>query len=147
MEGKTLEMWPRYSLTLADVLSTPRPRPIVRCMYQTLNLALHCGPRMDPVRPLAQPLHLHELVIIVHERDGPEPREEEYHTTSGWAYRRIASNMGSLCHTGLLAGLVDKVRVTSGTKEIEPHLATENGGVPALWGRYGFEWGLETWER
>ena len=114
----------------------------MRFMYQTLNLVLHCGPRMNPSRPLAQPLHLRELVVNVHKR--AERADDEF-PGSWFPYGEVDRYLAALCGTGLLAGLVDKVRITNGTGELVPTLRTESGGVPAYWDRYGFEWGLDVW--
>ncbi|KAK0338254.1 hypothetical protein LTR02_005968 [Friedmanniomyces endolithicus] len=123
------------------------PRNIVRSMYQTLNLFLHCGPRLDPTKPLPSGhVHLRELVVNVRMRG----EIRQYFSMSGEpvkfsrsAYTLIRDMiLRPLCYTGLLVGYVDRAVISDGKEESEMPLKAERGGVPEHWHRYGFEWGV-----
>ncbi|KAK1067176.1 hypothetical protein LTR33_011410 [Friedmanniomyces endolithicus] len=123
------------------------PRNIVRSMYQTLNLFLHCGPRLDPTNPLLLGhVHLRELVVNVRMRG----EIRQYFSMSGEpikfsrsAYTLIRDMiLRPLCYTGLLVGYVDRAAISDGKEESVMPMRTERGGVPEHWDRYGFEWGV-----
>ncbi|KAK4891727.1 hypothetical protein LTR27_009735 [Elasticomyces elasticus] len=123
------------------------PLNLVRSMYQTLNLFLHCGPRLNPEKPLQDGhLHLRELVIHMHLRqganyftyaDGSTGRSDAYTEMCG----RICT---FLRHMGVLSYSFERVRITDGKEEggflvdssqpfsvVSDHLKS-----------YGFGWGV-----
>ena len=120
------------------------PRPIERDLYQTLNLLLHCGPRMDPGHPLPRAMKLEELIICVIYVEDPDD-DEEMRTHVRDTFSEIYHAVETLQQTGLLWGLVDAVEVHDRGLNLPRVIVhrSEAPSVPAHWDRYGFEWGIE----
>ncbi|KAK5739158.1 hypothetical protein LTR17_005459 [Elasticomyces elasticus] len=121
---------------------------VVSSMYQTLNLFLHCGPGLNPDKPLRDGhLRLRELVIHMYQRAGTDYyTRPDGSTQYSDAYRVLRGNLFRiLCRTGILSGYIEQVRITEGSAEatfvIDPDLV-HDGNVSDLWKRCGFEWGL-----
>lgn len=134
------------------------PMPVVRELYQTLNLFLHCGPKFDVARPLPQPLKLEKLVVVTCiEKDENRGRSEEHRAF--WREQMLGEIEGLVCtleRTGLLQGLVERVCLCADEGEgKEPKLLEEilvrdlgeEGKVPDYWKGYGFQWGFETYSK
>lgn len=126
------------------------PRGVVRSLYQTLNLFLHCGPRLDANNPLAAPVHLEELVVEV-EDPAKVSADVENEEDCDWVLKHlrrssklIAGYLTRLADTGLLFGYVDRLRVVGCDGAVSEIAIREVRGarVPAFWDGYGFEWGV-----
>ncbi|KAI0547720.1 hypothetical protein F4679DRAFT_553159 [Xylaria curta] len=112
------------------------PMPIVRQLYQTLNLLLHNGPILSRASPLQQPLKLKDLdVHVVVTSNGIPDASIPADTGIKWC-------LVTLNNVGLLKGYIDHVHIDNddGHTELEIE-AVDNAGVPNSWDRYGFEWG------
>jgi len=132
------------------------PMGIVRSLYQTFNLFLHCGPNFNATRPLPARIRLQELVVVmaVAERKNRQDGEE-----MSWShpYRSMKSILWTLEGTGLLSGYVEKLRIVGEGDRVQDKLVVRQGGVvqdelvvqqgvvgrvPQRWAGYGFQWGL-----
>ncbi|KAI0973079.1 hypothetical protein F4678DRAFT_427900 [Xylaria arbuscula] len=114
------------------------PMPILRQLYQTLNLMLHNGPILSRASLLQHPLKLKNLVIhaaVTSDNSSDALSTDQRETEIKWRLK-------TLKEAGLLHGYVDQVHFTDEVDHadiaIEP---VENAGVPNDWDRYGFEWG------
>lgn len=135
--------------------------PIVRELYQTLNRFLHCGPMLDARTPLAQPLKLDRLVVVVETaKDYGDEMVQEMDAAQAQAYwagrgedalRYVSGYVRELESTGLLDGFVGNVEVLgssdlSATAKDEDRIWVRSrekpGIVPSDWDEYGFEWGF-----
>ncbi|RWA11931.1 hypothetical protein EKO27_g3174 [Xylaria grammica] len=114
------------------------PMPIVRQLYQTLNLLLHNGPILNRSHPLQLPPRLKKLEI--HTAFKPYRNSGEAATTT--MTTGIKHLLKRLRSVGLLHGYVDHVHINDENGHTELKIdAVDNGGVPSLWDREGFEWG------
>jgi len=128
------------------------PMPVVRSLYQLLNLFLHCGPRLDATLVLQKPVCLLELVIEVKEArkvlghldEGYTVYDEDFvRTKPSEIYEQIVSFLWQFEETGLLFEYVERLRVVGSGAASERQVRQMDGaGVPALWEGYGFEWGV-----
>ncbi|KAI1311712.1 hypothetical protein F5Y03DRAFT_342067 [Xylaria venustula] len=114
------------------------PLPILRQLYQTLNLTLHNGPVLSRASPLQHPLKLKNLVIhaaVTSDNSSEALNTRDRSTGIKWC-------LETLKEAGLLRGYVDQIHFTDEVDHadivIEP---IKNAGVPDSWDRYGFEWG------
>ncbi|KAI1742791.1 hypothetical protein F4680DRAFT_411751 [Xylaria scruposa] len=112
------------------------PRPVVRQLYQTLNLLLHNGPILSRASPLQQPLKLKNLdVHLIVTSDGVPDAPIPADTGLKWC-------LVTLKNVGLLKGYIDHVNIDNEDGHTELAIeAVDNAGVPNSWDRYGFEWG------
>ncbi|KAI0190641.1 hypothetical protein EV127DRAFT_78125 [Xylaria flabelliformis] len=123
---------PRRIRTIGD----GGPMPIVRELYQTLNLLLHNGPILSRTTPLQQPLKLKNLDVNVTVTSDSIP------DTPNPADNGIKWCLKTLKNVGLLQGYVDHVHINDEDGHTDLAIeAVDNAGVPALWDRNGFEWG------
>ncbi|KAI8946139.1 hypothetical protein F4801DRAFT_583680 [Xylaria longipes] len=111
------------------------PLPILRQLYQTLNLLLHNGPILSRASPLQHPLKFKNLdvnfTVTSDGIPGALPRETS-----------IKCHLVTLKGVGLLRGYVDYVRINDENGHTELAIdAVDNAGVPTSWDGYGFEWG------
>ncbi|TRX90607.1 hypothetical protein FHL15_008580 [Xylaria flabelliformis] len=112
------------------------PTPIVRQLYQTLNLLLHNGPILSRAAPLQQPLKLKNLDVHVTVTSDGIP------DTPSPADNGIKWCLKTLKNVGLLQGYVDRVHIHDENGHTDLAIeAVDNAGVPASWDRNGFEWG------
>ncbi|KAK5706119.1 hypothetical protein LTR97_001105 [Elasticomyces elasticus] len=124
------------------------PLNIVRSMYQTLNLFLHCGPRLNPEKPLQDGhLHLRELVIHMHLRQGAlRSTRADGSTARRDAYTEMCGRISLILrHMGVLSGSFERVRITDGEEEYEFLIDSSrpfDGVVSDHLKRYGFDWGV-----
>nr|POE47048.1 hypothetical protein CFP56_00380 [Quercus suber] len=132
------------------------PRGIVRSLYQTLNLFLHCGPMLQKGHPLKKHISLKELILrmdVSHHccqkddlngTDGfvPPCARLPYPVSMHPDYIQQLANQ--LCNTGLLSGYVYRLTI-HGTRGSSNLLATQIAKpcVPERWDGYGFEWGVD----
>ncbi|KAI1328744.1 hypothetical protein F5Y16DRAFT_368576 [Xylariaceae sp. FL0255] len=117
------------------------PMPVVRQLYQTLNLLLHNGPLLNRKSPLKQHLKLEALTVNVsapmHHTDDPERR-----ILWSTAYGGVTMLVQRIETTGLLYDYIDKLCILQGDEHQERQIQeVENARAPAHWDRYGFEWG------
>ncbi|KAI0471370.1 hypothetical protein F4859DRAFT_485438 [Xylaria cf. heliscus] len=118
------------------------PMPILRQLYQTLNLLLHNGPILSRASPLQHPLKLKNLDINATATSGGTPDTPQADHGLNPPETGIGCRLVTLKDTGLLQGYVDLVRINDGKGYAEiPIEAVEDAGVPGFWDRYGFEWG------
>lgn len=135
--------------------------PVVRQLYQTLNLVLHNGPVLSRASPLPHALKLKRMVMHVTAVRAGGPNDSADLTPPSTAQSDSSSSdlescvgvlISHLKRIGVLWGYIDHVQVIDGKGQqdfvIEP---VDNAGVPADWDRYGFEWGSNnsasvTWE-
>ncbi|KAI0448770.1 hypothetical protein F5B21DRAFT_496492 [Xylaria acuta] len=118
------------------------PMPILRQLYQTLNLMLHNGPILSRASPLEHPLKLKNLNVHVTAVSGSIP--DPPHTDDGFKPpdTGIKCRLVTLKDVGLLQGYVDHVHISDERGHTELAIeAVDNTGVPTFWDRYGFEWG------
>lgn len=111
--------------------------PIVRQLYQTLNLLLHNGPVLSRASPLRHPLKLKNLDIraVVTSDDGSKPRRSNISWNLKWILQ-------ALRNSGLLQGYVGYVHIIDEDGHTELAIeAVDKAGVPTSWDGYGFEWG------
>lgn len=124
------------------------PSAAPRSLYQLLNLFIHCGPRLDPIRPLEQHIRLDEMQIYLLVLDsGLGPRSWVGINLGG----SVALQITKIMDRGILHGSVDKVYFRSsmpidrrGRKELErsSEKCHEAAIIPHRWKGYGFEWGV-----
>lgn len=131
------------------------PHPIVRELFQTLNVLLHCGPRMDIKRELPEPMHIDKLAIIPVLPDLIPGTHPSYRKTNFYRRHRISDQLrdfaSNVCQQGIVYGLVDRFEVMMGKKAFEPGtniwgMDVEDLGdweMPGHWHGYGFEWGMD----
>ncbi|KAI1361764.1 hypothetical protein F5Y08DRAFT_290330 [Xylaria arbuscula] len=117
------------------------PMPILRQLYQTLNLMLHNGPMLNRSSPLRKPLKLKKLEIhtafMPDSIDSDEPRTEHL-------VARIKPLLERLLVVGLLHGYIDQVYIDDEYGHTEfTMMSVDGAAVPTFWDRYGFEWGLD----
>lgn len=121
------------------------PTPILRQLYQTLNLILHHGPIFSRNYPLKQHLSLKSLVfhVATRRRSDKLAHANAVDMVPDKHFSTICGFVQRLASTGLLSGCVDRVILTNGSSRKVDILIrqVENTAVPAFWDRYGFEWG------
>ncbi|SMR48634.1 unnamed protein product [Zymoseptoria tritici ST99CH_1E4] len=133
------------------------PSRLTTALFQTLNLLIHCGPRLDFGRVLPEPMRIHELKIEMARKGGVRPARGEGGEVNPWEKRAtdpemmlyaFGSLVGMYVRTGVWKGVVDKVRMRGGGKTLswDPE-DVEGEGIPPEWKGYGFEWGLEAYQR
>lgn len=134
------------------------PREIVSHLYQSLNLILHCGPRMDSSRLLEGGfLRVKGLSIDLRpwsETDVPHLEwgnldTGEFVSSPALSLQLLGQLMRRLALTGLLGPYVERMKVSGrggkdGELDISPNKG--GGGVPQIWEGYGFEWGPESFQ-
>ncbi|KAI0205878.1 hypothetical protein F4808DRAFT_408153 [Astrocystis sublimbata] len=105
------------------------PMPILRQLYQTLNLLLQNGPILSRSTALQHPLNLESLHFIVI----PDKICDE---------GGIESFLKDLGKCGFLRGYIDRIYVKSSAGDEDFAVeGVENVEVPSFWDGYGFEWG------
>lgn len=116
------------------------PMPIVRQLYQTLNLLLHNGPILSRSRPLQHPLKLKKLEVhTAFKLDSNSDEPSAGSTTTGIVYL-----LERLQSVGLLHGYIDHAHISDEHGHTELKIeAVEDPGVPYGWDRYGFDWGRD----
>ncbi|KAI0151703.1 hypothetical protein GGR57DRAFT_470197 [Xylariaceae sp. FL1272] len=114
------------------------PMPIVRELYQTMNLLLHNGPILDRTEPLPRHLSFESLIVNIRR---PEPQGTSHKFLRSTFH--LSNFMRSMQRTGLLYTYINRFRLVAGDEQEEFEIsAVENPRVPAHWAGYGFEWGL-----
>ncbi|KAI1159160.1 hypothetical protein F5B18DRAFT_40785 [Nemania serpens] len=129
------------------------PLPVVRQLYQTLNLVLHNGPVLCRASPLSHPLKLKRMVMRVTaaKASGAEDSANVTPTSmtqSDSSSSDFESSVGGLInhleHIGLLWGYIDHVQLIDRKGQQEFAIEqVKDAGVPADWDKYGFEWGSD----
>ncbi|KAM3417419.1 hypothetical protein BST61_g5665 [Cercospora zeina] len=124
------------------------PLPIVRELFQSRNVLLHCGPRMDVTKPLPELMHIGKLKIVLSfpaSKRGPP----DWDSSSVRDYRianfeEICAIASTVCAQGIVYGHVDKMEVAMGEKTWEMEVQDRGQWLmPESWHGYGFEWGLD----
>ena len=125
------------------------PTPFVESSYQACNWVLHCGPRMDPSKPLKDHMRVRDLVVTVH---GLDEDLDKYALKCLTDFTTLP-----LVHT-ILSGYIDKITIKCdyGKKEIPvddevwkksrslfDRLRFSSFGArsPLVWTLIGYGWG------
>ncbi|GIZ47010.1 hypothetical protein CKM354_001011200 [Cercospora kikuchii] len=124
------------------------PRPIVRELFQSLNLLLHCGPWLDVRYQLPELMHIGKLTIVPcfpALESGSSDWDPTYAMSGARStYAQLRSFASTICQQGIAYGAVDKFEVTMGEETWE--MEVKDCGrweMPEGWRGYGFEWGLD----
>jgi hypothetical protein len=94
-------------------------------------------------------MHVRELRIFIESGEGvdPEAMLAESETNPETTMYALGSIVGQIVRTGILRGHVDKIRITTGDKELSWKLQEFVGaGIPGLWDQYGFVWGMSLYQ-
>nr|POE74763.1 hypothetical protein CFP56_37294 [Quercus suber] len=124
------------------------PRGIVRSLYQTLNLFLHCGPMLRKECPLRKHICLEELVLrldVAHVCTGEDEDSPRCAVLGFRGLLQVYDLATRLCETGLLSGYVYRMSVyTEQGRKLLLASQIAEPRVPEYWAGYGFEWGIDT---
>ncbi|KAI1110067.1 hypothetical protein F5Y14DRAFT_455364 [Nemania sp. NC0429] len=126
------------------------PMPVVRQLYQTLNLMLHKGPVLHRTSPLPRPLKLKKMVMRItastmNGSQGSANVAEPIPTESDGFDSEIGGIIQHLIAAGMLCGYIDHTQVIDGRGQQDfPTVPVDMPGMPAAWNAYGFGWGGNT---
>ncbi|KAK4545883.1 hypothetical protein LTR36_002447 [Oleoguttula mirabilis] len=123
---------------------------IVNALYHALHHLLHCGPLLNPSKPLHKPMRIEELIVIYDygetcTREETVAWEEQHLALWSKAGRHQPSFLGpsgeisGVLLTGMLSGYVGKVVVRCASGQHESMVET-GLGVSDCITRGGFKW-------